>query len=112
MEAAGLYEHVLSLPDGFDTKLNADGAPLSGSQRDLLCLARAVAGQPRLLLIDGLLDGLSDEELETALNMVLKTDRSWSLVIATGRAYIAERCDQILSMKTPSGTSPEQALQN
>lgn len=112
MEAAGLYSHVLSLPDGFDTKLNADGAPLSGSQRDLLCLARAVAGQPRLLLIDGLLDGLSDEELEVALAMVLSSERPWTLVIATGRRYIADRCDQIVNMKNPTRPAQQKLFQS
>jgi len=98
LEQVGLYDQVLRLPDGFDTKLDADGVPLSGTQVDLLCLARAIAGRPRLLLVDGLLDALSDEELEVVMDSLLRRDRPWSLVIATGRKSLAERCDQTVKM--------------
>lgn len=99
LERVGLYDQVLRLSDGFDTNLNGDGAPLSGTQRDLLCLARAMAGKPRLLLIDGLLDSLSDEELETALQGLLASDCPWTLLIATGRESIAKRCQQVVKVR-------------
>ncbi len=114
LEEIALYDEVLRLPDGFDTRLNGAGAPLSGTQRDMLCLARAIAGRPRLLLIDGLLDGLSDDELEHVLTGLLQDDRPWSIVIATGRRSIAKRCDQFVQLqngtpnsKGPSGTGLE-----
>ena len=99
LEQVGLYDQVLRLSDGFDTRLNGDGAPLSGTQRDLLCLARAIAGQPRLLLVDGLLDSLADDELNVALNGLLQADRPWTLVIATGRQSIASRCGQVIEVR-------------
>lgn len=98
LEQVGLYDQVLRLPDGFDTRLNGDGAPLSGTQRDLLCLARVLAGRPRLLLIDGLLDSVSDEELETVMEAITAPDRTWTLVLATGRRSIADRCDRVLKL--------------
>lgn len=99
LELVDLHDHVLRLSSGFDTPLNSDGAPLSETQRDLLCLARAMAGKPRLLLVDGLLDGLSDEELETAISGLLNGDRQWTLLIATGRESIAKRCQQIVRVQ-------------
>lgn len=99
LEAVGIYDHVLKQSDGFDTRLTGDGAPLSDGQIDLLCLARGIAGQPRLLLIDSVLDGLSDEELEQALSVVLADDRRWTVIIGTGRRSIAERCQSIVIMK-------------
>lgn len=113
LEQVGLYDRVLRLPDGFDTRLNGDGAPLSGTQRDLLCLARAIAGQPRLLLVDGLLDSLSDSELDVALNALLHQDRPWTLLIATGRQSIASRCDQVVKVRAvhqPDATSADQEV--
>lgn len=98
LEQVGLYDQVLRLPDGFETRLNGDGAPLSGTQRDLLCLARVLAGKPRLLLIDGLLDSISDEELEIVTESLMAPERPWTLVLATGRKSIAERCDRILKL--------------
>ena len=106
LEETGLYDDVLQLPKGFDTQLNGNGVPLSRSQRDLLCLARAIAGKPRLLLVDGILDGLPDDSLEQTLSSLLSKDRGWTLVIATGRKSIAERCDQILELHGPISTRP------
>ncbi len=99
LEHVGLYDQLLRLPDGFDTRLTGEGAPLSGTQRDLLCLARAMAGQPRLLLVDGLLDGLSDAELKVALDSLLHPDRRWTLVVTTGREAIASRCKQVVKVR-------------
>lgn len=99
LEQVGLYNQVLRLPNGFDTKLNGDGVPLSGTQSGMLCLARAIAGKPRLLLVDGLLDSFSDDELEAAINSLLHVDRPWTLVLGTGRRSIATRCDQVIKLQ-------------
>ncbi|MEZ6125419.1 MAG: ATP-binding cassette domain-containing protein [Planctomycetaceae bacterium] len=98
LDVVGLYETVLDLRDGFDTRLEGDGVPLSVTQQKLLCLARAIAGRPALLLIDGTLDGLPDDELTQVLSGLLADDRPWSLIIATGRQDVAERCSQIHRM--------------
>ena len=98
-DSLGLYDQVLRLPNGFDTRLDGAGSPLSGSQRDLLALARAIAGNPRLLLIDGVFDSLSDEELDLAVSFILSPDRDWTVVLSTGRLSIAERCTQIIDLR-------------
>lgn len=102
LEQIGLYDQVLRLPKGFDARLNGSGEPLSGTQQDLLCIARAIAGRPRLLLIDSILDGLSDDELEHALVSLLAPGRPWTLILATGRRSVAERCDSIISLSRPT----------
>ncbi|MCA9067278.1 MAG: ABC transporter ATP-binding protein, partial [Planctomycetaceae bacterium] len=94
LEQVGLLEAVLLLDDSLETTLHSDGAPLSENQTRLLSLARAIAGQPRLLLVDGVLDALSDEELSPLLNHLTHPDSPWTLILATGREEIASRCDQ------------------
>lgn len=61
LEQLSLSACITALPDGLETRLAPSGAPLSGQQSRALLLARALSGHPRLLIIDGLLDGLSPE---------------------------------------------------
>ena len=80
--------------------LASNGSPLSSAQQNLVLIARAVASKPRLLLLDEVLDGIPDEELETVLETLLRRDRPWSLIIATGRKSIADRCDQVKRLQS------------
>ncbi|MCA9187350.1 MAG: ABC transporter ATP-binding protein [Pirellulaceae bacterium] len=96
----GLLDAIMHLEKGFDTELASGGHPLSESQCRILNLARAVVGRPGLLLIDGLLDGLADEDLSAALSFLLHSDRPWTLILATGREEIARKCAQRLNLPT------------
>jgi len=88
----GLWDEILRLPQGLNTVLQTDGSPLAKSQRSLLMIAQAMAGKPRLLLLDEILDGLSEETLEHLWPALTSPEAPWTLLIATNQRSIAQRC--------------------
>lgn len=90
LSKVGLWDEVQRLPNGLDEELTSYGRPLSEGQADLLVLARVLASRPRLLLVDGLLDGLDEEALER-VTQTLTDFPDWTLVVATRRMDVARR---------------------
>jgi len=81
---------VAKLPDGLDTAVGERGTSLSGGQRQRLTLARALAGRPRLLVLDDATSAV-DPRVEAAILAALRgRDAGASiLVVAYRRATIA-----------------------
>ncbi len=107
LETMGLLDELLKLPDGLNTYLQTHGSPLSASQVARLMVARAIVGRPRLLIIDGLLDGLSDELLGGVLARLQAAGRPWTLLIVTGRRVVVESCDRSISIGPNSAVEQE-----
>ncbi|WP_404422818.1 type I secretion system permease/ATPase [Thalassospira australica] len=59
-ELAGAHKFILDLPDGYETRVERGGRNLSGGQRQLIALAAALFGRPRLLLLDEPTTALDD----------------------------------------------------
>ncbi|NCY02515.1 MAG: ABC transporter ATP-binding protein, partial [Planctomycetia bacterium] len=96
LEMVGLADRVARLPQGVATPLASDGMPLSSNEISRLSIARALAGGPRLLLVDGLLDGLDIQGCPELVTSMLDRAAPWTLVVVTCRDDIKRRCDRIV----------------
>jgi len=100
LHAVRLLDDILHLPDGLDTSINASGRPLARNQLCLLMMARAIVGNPRLLLVDGTLDGLDDADLSHVCMSLTDSARSWTLIVATRREKVANFFPRAISAST------------
>ena len=94
---AGLDPIVAQLPQGLDTDIGDDGCTLSGGQRQRVGLARAMYGDPRLLVLDEPNSSL-DERGEADLIAAIRTlsGRGCTVVLITHRKGLLAATDQLL----------------
>lgn len=98
LQSLGLWEDISQLPKGLDTILTDYGAPMTYTQLQCLMLARAIIGQPDLLIIDGLLDGLGQQELDQVLTLLKRHQQDWMLIVTTRFQHIAQQFQQMLTL--------------
>lgn len=94
---AGAHEMILSLPGGYDTPLGPGGAGLSGGQIQQIGLARALYGDPALLILDEPNANL-DNAGSAALNAVIRDAkaRGRAVLVMAHRPAAIRDCDRLL----------------
>ncbi|MBN8506606.1 MAG: ATP-binding cassette domain-containing protein [Burkholderiales bacterium] len=96
-QAAGAHDMILRLPQGYETSVGPDGTGLSGGQRQLVGLARALFGGPKLVVLDepnANLDSSGEQALVTALEGLKRAGTT--VVFVTHKPSLLRAADKVL----------------
>lgn len=108
---AGAHEFILELSHGYDTIIEERGGNLSGGQRQRLAIARALIGDPRILILDEATSALDAESEEIIQNNLAKIAHGRTVMIIAHRLSAVRQCNRIVTVEggeiTETGTHEE-----
>ena len=98
-QAAGIHEMILRMPNGYQTEVGPHGARISRGQRQRIALARALFGDPALIVLDEPNTGL-DGDGEMALFNVLHhlKERGCTVILVSHQTNLLRTADHIVFM--------------
>jgi ABC-type multidrug transport system fused ATPase/permease subunit len=92
----GIHEPIMRLPKGYDEEVKERGSNLSYGQRQLICLARALIADPKVLILDeatSSVDPYTEQLIQTALKAEMKNR---VIIIVTHRVSTVRDADRII----------------
>lgn len=95
----GIHDFILSLPDGYNTVLKEDATNLSGGQKQLLSLARALLTTSEILLLDEVTSSLDPNSTNHIMRLLNDLKRDHTIIMITHDKDLMKKSDKILVLK-------------
>ncbi|KAH6652323.1 ABC transporter-like protein [Truncatella angustata] len=92
---AEIHDFIMSLPEGYNTRVGFKGILLSGGQKQRMSIARALIRNPRLLLLDEATSALDSETEKLVEGVFERTKKSRTMVVVAHRLATIQNADII-----------------
>jgi len=96
---SGAHDFILELPEGYDTRIDERGANLSGGQRQRMAIARALIGDPKILILDEATSALDAESEEIVQRNLKRIAEGRTVIVIAHRLSAVRQCDRIISVE-------------
>jgi ATP-binding cassette subfamily B protein len=93
---ADVYDNIMSFPSTFATRVGERGITLSGGQKQRVSIARAVAREPKILILDDALSAVDTKTENTILNSMKKIMQGRTSIIISHRVSSAKLANKII----------------
>lgn len=99
LKRSQLYEFVMELENGLDTKVGPRGVGLSGGQKQRLAIARALVTKPKILFLDEATSALDSETERAVTESILELKGEITLVVIAHRLSTIVNADKVIYMQ-------------
>ncbi len=95
-KAAVVHDNIIDFKEGYDTILGERGITLSGGQKQRVSIARALIGDPKILLLDDSLSAVDTETEEQILENLTQLKNKTTTIIVSHRISSAKNADSVI----------------
>ena len=99
IDAVGLSDFIQKTEKGLQTQVVAEDITIPSSVVTKIAMARSIAENPHLFLVDNFLLNLKEDDKRLIVDSLVGKDKFWTLVGASNDRLFAEKCDRILILK-------------
>jgi len=96
---AAVHNNIAGFSKGYDTILGERGITLSGGQKQRVSIARAIIGDPKILLFDDCLSAVDTETEEEILGNLLRISKEKTTILVSHRISAARNADKIIILE-------------